>query len=65
MLFVWHLPKPAKVESRPVDTLDEAASLWHDLGRPECWLFFEVGQAPWHCAAETVRISSQHGKVSS
>jgi len=47
------------------EVLEEVLQAWHGLGRPECWLFFEVGQAPWYCAAETVRISPQRGKVSS
>ena len=41
------------------NAMEEVLQAWHDLGRPECWLFFETGQAPWHCAAETVRFSHQ------
>lgn len=59
----------SKVECRSFEdrasALDEVLQAWHGLGRPECWLMFEVGQAPWHCAAEPVRISPQRGKVSS
>ncbi len=67
MLLVY-VPVDAKGRPEPrvdcatfedhANALEDVLRAWHGFGQPECWLFSEVGRAPWHSAAGTVRISS-------
>lgn len=47
--FVWDRENGVcdYLDFPPSHCLDDARDSWEKMGRPRCWLFAEIGTAPW------------------